>query len=101
MIKTSSSANEVHFPQPANEMGFAPLERDCPPHMDPAAMVALGIRFGIMGRVSRQGVPAPVREGLRHHARNGEPACALVLDWLDGLLLSDLEAVARASGPRQ
>lgn len=65
--------------------------------MDPAVLIGLAIRFGVMGQVSRRGVPPAVREGLRRYADAGEPACAMVLDWLDGLLLADIEDAAKAS----
>ncbi|WP_404401347.1 hypothetical protein [Pelagibacterium halotolerans] len=61
---------------------------------DPAPLIALAIRFGVMGRVRREGVPAPVRDGLRRHADAGEPACAMVLAWLDRLVCDDLEAAS-------
>lgn len=64
---------------------------------DPAIVVAMAVRCGLMGRVSRQGIPEIVRNGLRHHASQGEPACQLVLDWLDGLILSDMETAERGS----
>lgn len=60
---------------------------------DPAVMVALGIRFGLIGRARRQGIPASVRDGLRHHASQGEPACQLVLGWLDDMVLAEIEAL--------
>lgn len=60
---------------------------------DPAVVVALGIRFGLMGRSTGQGIPASVRDGLRHHASQGEPACQLVLGWLDDMLLAEIEAL--------
>ena len=64
---------------------------------DPGALIGLAIRFGVMGRVSREGVPPMVREGLRYYAQMGELACAMILDWLDDLLLADLETVARTA----
>tara|TARA_A100001391_G_scaffold145276_1_gene102882 strand:+ start:10670 stop:10996 length:327 start_codon:yes stop_codon:yes gene_type:complete len=64
---------------------------------DPAIVVATAVRCGVMGRVSRQGIPEVVRNGLRHHASQDEPACQLVLDWLDGLMLSDIEKAERGS----
>ncbi|UYQ72487.1 hypothetical protein OF122_01470 [Pelagibacterium flavum] len=62
---------------------------------DTSDLIANAIRFGIIGRVNRQGVPATVRNGLRINATSGELACALVLEWLDDLLLADLEAAER------
>lgn len=73
------------------------INPDALPRTDPAVLIGLAIRFGVIGRVSRQGVPAAVREDLRHHAQAGEPACAMVLDWLDDLLLADIETAAKAS----
>lgn len=70
---------------------------DVLPRMDPAVLVGLAIRFGVMGRVSRQGVPPAVREGLRHYADSGEAACSMVLTWLDDLLLADIEEATKSS----
>lgn len=65
---------------------------------DPAVLVCLAIRLGVAGRVRREGIPGALRERLRAHAKAGEPACALILDWLDRLLIEDLEA-ASGAGP--
>ncbi len=59
---------------------------------DPSRVIAQAIHFGIIGRVNRQGVPSSIREELKHRAKAGETACELVLEWLDDLLLIDLEA---------
>lgn len=82
-----------------------PNDADPPPSVvpfpladDPAVLVCLAIRLGVAGRVRREGIPGALRERLRAHAKAGEPACALILEWLDRLLIEDLEA-ATGTGP--
>lgn len=62
---------------------------------DPSSVIAEAIRLGIVGRVDRRGVPSSVREELKRRANEGETVCELVLEWLDDLLLIDLEAAEK------
>lgn len=95
-----ASASRDRNAADSSSSSAGPLSSDHPGAMDPAVLIALAVRFGIMGRVCRQGVPANVREGLRHHASLGEPACTMVLGWLDDLVLSDLDAVTASRAHR-
>lgn len=79
---------------PCSDSG-ADTASDAVLHTDPGAVIGLAISYGIRGRVSREGVPPSVRENLRRLAQAGEPACAMVLDWLDDMLLADLEGTAK------
>lgn len=64
------------------------------PGDDPAAIIALAVRMGLMGQVDRTGLPAALRDALRDLAQQGEPAALMVLDWLDRVLLSKLSSEA-------
>lgn len=64
------------------------------PGEDPAAIVGLAVRMGLMGQVDRTGLPAPLREALRDLADEGEPAAVMVLEWLDRVLLSKISSEA-------
>ena len=59
--------------------------------LDPAALVAIAVRFAVMGQVDGTGVPPVIRGALRAHAAAGSGACLAVLDWLDRRLLTQLE----------
>lgn len=64
------------------------------PGEDPAAIIAMAVRMGLMGQVDRTGLPAALRDALRDLANQGEPAAEMVLDWLDRVLLSKLSGDA-------
>ncbi|WMT89351.1 hypothetical protein [Pelagibacterium sp. H642] len=64
------------------------------PGEDPAAIIAMAVRMGLMGQVDRTGLPAALRDALRDLAEQGEPAAEMVLDWLDRVLLSKLSSDA-------
>ncbi|MEQ8164530.1 MAG: hypothetical protein RIC93_00440 [Alphaproteobacteria bacterium] len=58
------------------------------PGDDPATIIALALRMGLMGQVDGTGLPPALDTSLRDLADEGEPAAVMVRDWLDRVLVS-------------
>jgi hypothetical protein len=50
---------------------------------DPATLIGLALAFARQGPFFAGGVPTLILERLTLHAKHGNPACRMVLDWLD------------------
>lgn len=50
---------------------------------DPATLIGLALAFARQGPLFTGDVPSLILERLTLHARHGNPACRMVLDWLD------------------
>jgi hypothetical protein len=50
---------------------------------DPATLIGLALSFALQGPLSTGDVPPLILERLTLHAKHGNPACRMVLDWLD------------------
>ncbi len=66
------------------------------PGDDPATIIALALRMGLMGQVDGTRLPPALEEGLRELAEEGEPAAIMVRDWLDRVLVSKPHAADAA-----
>lgn len=84
--KSMSTAKGASFPGSISMGTIDPTT----PGDDPAAIIGLAVRMGLMGQVDRTGLPSELRDALRNLAADGEPAAAVVLEWLDGVLLSKI-----------
>ncbi len=62
---------------------------------DPAFLVAMAVRLGVIGAVDGSGVPAELRQALLASANGGDRASLACLDWLDRTLLRQITGDGR------
>jgi hypothetical protein len=60
---------------------------------DPATLIGLALSFARQGPLFDGAVPPLILERLGTHARHGNPACRMVLDWIDRHRKVEAEAV--------
>ncbi|MBY5501266.1 hypothetical protein HFO82_21965 [Rhizobium leguminosarum] len=73
---------------------------------DPALLVGLALAFTRQGDGDAAAVPPMLFDRLSHHAWSGDPACRLVLDWLNEKASTrqdraDRHAAAQHAGPAE
>lgn len=61
-----------------NQPPVAPSPQD-----DPALIVGLALACSRQGSSDTRAIPSVLLDRLRHLAESGDPACRLILDWLN------------------
>jgi hypothetical protein len=65
------------------------------PQHDPARIIGIALAFARQGSSDTRAVPSVVLEPLRHLADSGDPACRLVLDYLERRVGADYRTFTR------
>ncbi|TCB38803.1 hypothetical protein E0J02_26525 [Rhizobium leguminosarum bv. viciae] len=107
IVPTSSSPSKLRGSARTDTALAGRRRRDC--QNDPALIVGLALASTRQGAGDAAAVPPMLLDRLCHHARSGDPACRLVLDWLtekanmrhDFAGPSDGHAAAQHAGPAE
>lgn len=105
IVSTSSSPFKLRGSARADTALTGRRRRDC--QNDPALIVGLALVFARQGDGDVAAIPSVLFDRLRRNAYFGDPACRLVLDWLNGrasarqdrAISRDRHASAQHTGP--
>lgn len=107
IVPTSSSPSKLRGSARTDTALAGRRRRVC--QDDPALVVGLALAFTRHGAGDAAAVPPMLLDRLWHHAWSGDPACRLVLDWLNGrasarqdrAVSRDRHASAQHTGPAE